>query len=115
MIEVANNKRGTAYSILGGFGIPTAAKTGTAETGTADPTRLVRRLQYRRKTRQARYRRGRDRRAPGRRLHLGGPIFRRIMEIYFYGKPQKVYRWESSFGVINPDFGQPVPTPTPEP
>ena len=43
------------------------------------------------------------------------PIFRRVMEIYFNGKPQTVYRWETTIGVLNPEYGVPVSTPTPQP
>jgi hypothetical protein len=42
------------------------------------------------------------------------PIFRRVMEIYFYGQPGAIYPWETTYGVVNPDYGIPV-TPTPEP
>jgi hypothetical protein len=43
------------------------------------------------------------------------PILRRVMEIYFNGKPQAVYPWEKTYGVINPDYGAPAATPTPGP
>jgi penicillin-binding protein 2 len=116
MREVAVNKRGTAYYTLGNFGIPTAAKTGTAETG-AEPNAWF-----------AGYSMAGKADKPdiavavivqdqqnGEGAIWAAPIFRRIMEIYFYGHPQTVYRWESSLGVRNPDYGQPVPTETPEP
>ena len=38
------------------------------------------------------------------------------MEIYFFGSRQKVYPGiETTFGVLNPDYGQPAGTPTPTP
>jgi hypothetical protein len=44
------------------------------------------------------------------------PIFRRVMEIYFFGSQQTVYPWETTFGVIDPEYGIITPpTPTPEP
>jgi len=114
MREVAINKRGTAYSTLGNFGIPTAAKTGTAESSAVEPDAWF-----------AGYSMAGNPDKPdiavavlvrnkGEGAIWAAPIFRRIMEIYFYGKPQTYYRWESSMGVVNPDYGLPV-TPTPAP
>ena len=114
MREVAINKRGTAYSTLGNFGIPTAAKTGTAESSAVQPDAWF-----------AGYSMAGNPDKPdiavavlvqnkGEGATWAAPIFRRVMEIYFYGKPQTYYRWESSLGVVNPDYGAPV-TPTPNP
>ena len=117
MREVAVNKRGTAYYTLGNFGIPTAAKTGTAETGTPNANAWFAGYSLAGKPDKPDIAVAVivENQENGEGAIWAAPIFRRIMEIYFYGHPQTVYRWESSLGVRNLDYGQPVPTETPEP
>ena len=114
MREVATNSRGTAYYTLGNFAIPVAAKTGTAESGAVEPHAWF-----------AGYSLYDSPDKPdiavavlvnnkGEGATWAAPIFRRVMEIYFFGYPQTGYSWESGFGIVNPEYGLPV-TPTPEP
>jgi len=114
MRQVAVNPRGTGYYTLGNFAITTAAKTGTAESNAVEPNAWF-----------AGYSLENTPNKPdiavvvlvsnkGEGAIWAAPIFRRIMEIYFFGHPQSVYPWEKSFGVVNPDYGQTV-TPTPKP
>ena len=114
MLAVTDNPRGTAYSRLGNFGIPTAGKTGTAESGTVDPQAWF-----------AGYSLAGNPEKPdiavvvlvekqGEGSIWALPIFRRVMEIYFFGSRQTLYPWETNFGVINPEYGVIVPA-TPEP
>jgi len=110
MRTVTSDPLGTAYSVLGTFPIPTAAKTGTAESGTAEPHAWF-----------AGYSLANRPDKPdiavvvvvnnqGEGAQWALPIFRRVMEIYFYGHPQYIYRWESNVGVVRP-----TETPTPAP
>ena len=115
MYSVVNNSRGTAYSVLNGFSnsyrIPIAGKTGTAQSGAPDPHAWF--GGYTNAGRQdrpdiavvvlAEY--------GGEGSEVAAPIFKRVMEIYFLGKPQTRYPWESQIGVI----ATPEPTETPEP
>jgi penicillin-binding protein 2 len=112
---VTSNPRGTAYYTLGNFSIPTAAKTGTAESGAIDPHAWF-----------AGYSMVQNPDKPdiavvvlvnnkGEGATWAAPIFRRVMEIYFFGRPQTVYPWESSFGVAIPDYGVVTPAATPTP
>ena len=114
MREVARNIRGTAYYTLGNFAIPTAAKTGTAESSAVQPHAWF-----------AGYSLVGNPDKPeiavavvveneGEGATWAAPIFRRVMEDYFYGSPQTVYPWENGFYVVNPDYNTPV-TPTPQP
>jgi penicillin-binding protein 2 len=115
MREVAKNPRGTAYYTLGNFAIQTAAKTGTAESGAVEPHAWF-----------AGYSMNDNPDKPdiavavlvdnkGEGAIWAAPIFRRVMEDYFFGTPQSVYPgWETTFYVLNPEYGIPV-TPTPEP
>jgi cell division protein FtsI/penicillin-binding protein 2 len=114
MREVARNTRGTAYYTLGNFAIPVATKTGTAESNVVEPHAWF-----------AGYSINNNPDKPdiavavlvdnqGEGATWAAPIFRRVMEIYFFGRPQTVYPWENGFGVINPEYGV-VATPTPQP
>ncbi|MBI3760571.1 MAG: hypothetical protein HY260_01735, partial [Chloroflexi bacterium] len=103
---------GTAWQAFKGLSIPVAGKTGTAEdpgspnglphswfagyTVKNDPNRpdiafavLVENI--------------------GEGSEYAAPIARRIVEVYFFGRPYTLYPWESSFGVTA------VPTETPSP
>jgi len=104
---VTSNSRGTAYHRLGTLSIPVAGKTGTAESGIPGfPHSWF--TGYTLANRSDR---------PdiavvvfvenmGEGSDYAAPIFRRIVEIYFYGRPQSIYWFESAIGVTE--------TPTPQ-
>jgi penicillin-binding protein 2 len=115
MRTVVTDPKGTAYSRFVGFPFPVAAKTGTAESGVVDPHAWF-----------AGYSLADLPDKPdiavavivnnqGEGATWAAPIMRRVMEIYFNGRPQTVYPWESGFGVVNPDYGAPQATQTPSP
>jgi penicillin-binding protein 2 len=115
MRQVAENPRGTGYYTLGNFSINTAAKTGTAESGAVDPHAWFAGFSLEGNPDKPDIAVAVLVNNKGEGAIWAAPMFRRIMEIYFFGHPQTVYPWENSFGVINPDYGQPAPTPTPTP
>jgi penicillin-binding protein 2 len=115
MREVIENPHGTAYFRLSTLDnlIPMAGKTGTVETGFTEPHAWF--AGYSLANRQ-----GKPDIAiavvvenKGEGSDWAAPIFRRIVEIYFYGKPQSVYWWESGIGIVPPPTPQGQETPTP--
>jgi len=113
MRSVVENPKGTAYSRFVGFSFPLAAKTGTAESGATDPHAWFAGYSLANRADKPDIAVAVLVNYQGEGSIWAAPIFRRVMEIYFNGKPQTVYRWEKTFGVINPDYGVPTPTPTP--
>lgn len=117
MISVVKDSRGTAYFRMRGLQIPVAGKTGTAESGDIYPhawfagytmasestglpdIAIAVVLEYQ-----------------GEGSDYAAPIFKRIVETYYYGEPRSLYWFESNFGVTETPtpFGG-IPTETDEP
>jgi penicillin-binding protein 2 len=122
MVSVVMNPRGTAYRTSGfgvntfvtSTGIPVAAKTGTAESGSGDPHAWFAGYTFAGL-------KDRPDIAIAVLVENGGegsvvaePIFRRVLEIYFLGNPQMRYPWEAQVGVVATPTPEVTETATPE-
>lgn len=112
MVGVIRNEkpRGTAWHVFTGLDVPVAGKTGTAQSGSDLPHAWFAGYTF---AEQA------DRpdiavavlvENVGEGSDYAAPIFRRIVELYFSGQPQKLYWWESAYNV--PITGTPDLTAT---
>ncbi len=114
MVSVIKNSHGTAYDKFGGFGISVAGKTGTAQTSLSEPhawfvaysnANIANKpdiavaviLEYQ-----------------GEGSDWAAPVTRRVLEDYFYGRPQALYPWESSIGVVKSPTPEVTDTSAPE-
>ena len=117
MWEVVHNPLGTANFRLRGLRIPVAGKTGTAESGSGDPHAWF-----------AGYTMASESSGlpdiaiavvlenQGEGSDWAAPVFKRVVESYYYGSPRSLYWFESSFGVTEtPTPLGGIPTETPEP
>ena len=117
MISVVKDPRGTAYFRMRGLQIPVAGKTGTAESGSGEPHAWF-----------AGYTMASENTGLpdiaiaviieniGEGSDYAAPVFKRIVETYYYGTPRSFYWFESSFGVTKtPTPLGGIPTETPEP
>lgn len=110
MRKVVTDDHGTAQAALAGISVPVYGKTGTASTAQEEPHSWF-----------AGYTDGvKETNKPditivviaehaGEGSMVAAPIFRRVMEIYYNGRPSKLFPWESSLYVTR----EIVPTATP--
>ncbi|MEK6220932.1 MAG: penicillin-binding transpeptidase domain-containing protein, partial [Chloroflexota bacterium] len=106
MRMVTNNSRGTAYRIFANQTIPVFGKTGTASVGNENVDPHAWFIGYTNT--------GRTDKPDiaiavivenvGDGSEFAAPMFRRVMETYFFGKPQSRYPWETQIGVLNPKY-----------
>lgn len=124
MILVVKDPNGTANFRLRGIQVPVAGKTGTAESGSGDPHAWFAGYTLCEED-VANYPVCENKpdiaiavvlENQGEGSDWAAPVFKRIIETYYFGSPQTIYWFESNFGVTETPtpFGG-IPTETPEP
>ena len=110
MRAVVRSKSGTANLVLGDMGIPIYGKTGTAENPMGDAHAWFTGFTETPRTDRPDIAVAVIVENAGQGSEVAAPIFRRVIETYYFGSPQKLYPWESKFNVTPTPTVPPTPT-----